>query len=77
MHEIETLSINRVLNEKHFYEENHAENVHQKLTQTSFFNLVNNPKYFERGLSKSLKKINLFFLSNPVPFNRQDYEKGT
>ena len=34
MHEIETLSINRVLNEKHFYEENHAENVHQKLTQT-------------------------------------------
>ena len=26
-------------------------------------------KYFERGLSKSLKKLTLFFLSNPVPFN--------
>ena len=32
-------------------------------------------KYFERGLSKSLKKGNLSFLSNPVPFNRQNYQK--
>ena len=30
--------------------------------------------YFERGLSKSLKKVN-FFLSNPVPFNGQSYQK--
>ena len=32
-------------------------------------------KYFERGLSKALKKVTLFFLSNPVPFNRQNYQK--
>ena len=31
-------------------------------------------RYFERGLSKSLKKVN-FFLSNPVPFNGQSYQK--
>ena len=31
--------------------------------------------YFERGLSKSLKKVTSFFLSNPVPFNRQNYQK--
>ena len=35
-------------------------------------------RYFERGLSKSLKKVNLFFLMNPVPSNGQNYqtEKG-
>ena len=32
-------------------------------------------RYFERGLSKCLKKGNFFFLSNPVPFNRQIYQK--
>ena len=34
-------------------------------------------RYFERGLSKSLKKVNfvLFFFSNPVPFNGQSYIK--
>ena len=32
-------------------------------------------RYFERGLSKSLKKLTLFFLSNPVPFNGQNYQK--
>ena len=31
--------------------------------------------YFERGLSKSLKKVTSFFLPNPVPFNRQNYQK--
>ena len=31
--------------------------------------------YFERGLSESLKKVTLFFLSDPVPFNRQNYQK--
>ena len=30
-------------------------------------------RYFERALSKSLKKLT--FLSNLVPFNGQDYEK--
>ena len=30
---------------------------------------------FQRGLSKSLKKLTLFFLSDPVPFNGQKYQK--
>ena len=32
-------------------------------------------RYFERALSKSLKKVTFFVLSNPVPFNRQNYQK--
>ena len=32
-------------------------------------------RYFEKGLSKSLKKVNFIFLSNPVPFNGQSYLK--
>ena len=36
-------------------------------------------RHFERGLLKAIniKKLNLFFLSNPVPFNGQNkkYEK--
>ena len=31
--------------------------------------------YFESGLSNSLKKVNFFPLSNPVPFNGQSYQK--
>ena len=32
-------------------------------------------RYFERALSKPLKKSTLFFLPNPVPFNGQSYQK--
>ena len=32
-------------------------------------------RYFERGLSKSLKKVNFIFFSNLVPFNAQSYQK--
>ena len=32
-------------------------------------------RYFERGLSKSLKKVTLSFLLNPVPFNGQNCKK--
>ena len=32
-------------------------------------------RYFERGLSKSLKKGNFIFISNSVPFNSQNYQK--
>ena len=31
--------------------------------------------YFERGLSKNLKKVTLFFLLNPFPFNGQNCKK--
>ena len=30
---------------------------------------------FERGLSKALKKLTLFFPLNPVPFDGQSYQK--
>ena len=64
--------------------------MHQKLVPDPFLILVNNPKqplevrnslnslkirYCERGSSESLEKVGSFFLSNPVPFNRQDYDK--
>ena len=32
-------------------------------------------RYFQRGYQKALKKLTLFFLLNPVPFNRQSYQK--
>ena len=32
-------------------------------------------RYFEKGLSKSFKKVNFLFFSNLVLFNGQDYEK--
>ena len=32
-------------------------------------------KYFERGLSKTLEKLTLSFLSNSVPINEQRYQK--
>ena len=32
-------------------------------------------RYFERGLRKSLKKFTLFFLSNSILLNKQNYEK--
>ena len=60
----------------------------QKLVPDLFIILVNNPKqplqarlflkvrYFERVYQKALiKRATLFFLSNPVPFNRQNYQK--
>ena len=32
-------------------------------------------RYFERGLSKDFKKVKNVFLSNPVSFNGQSYQK--
>ena len=32
-------------------------------------------RYFERDYQKPFKKLTLFFLSNPVPFNGQSYKK--
>ena len=87
--DIETLSIIRVLNKEHFLWKNHAENVHQKLVSDPFFILVNNPKqplhagtsfknkiFWKRIINyEPLKKLTLFFLLNPVPFNGQCYKK--
>ena len=66
---------------------NYAENVHQKLVPHPFFILVNNPKQplhprnsfknkiLKGDYQKPLKKLTLFFLSNPVPFNGQSHKK--
>ena len=32
-------------------------------------------RFFEKELSKAFKKLTLFFLLNPVPFNGQSYQK--
>ena len=66
---------------------NHAKNVHEKLVPGPFLILVNNPKqqlharnfleikYVEEDYQKALRKLTLFFLSNPVHFNGQNYQK--
>ena len=63
--------------------EKSSENVHQKLVPDPFIYFGKQPKTllhainsfkiknFERWLSKTFKKITLFLLSNPVPFNGQ------
>ena len=70
----EFLSIDRVL-ARNIFMENHAENVPQKLVPDPFLILVNNPKqplhtrnYFEKGLSKSSKKVNFNFSFEPSLF---------
>ena len=67
--------------------EKHAGNVLQKLAPDPFLILLNNPKQswharnsfknkvFWQDYQKAFKKLSLFFLSNPIPFNRQSYEK--
>ena len=57
--------------------------MHQKPVRDPFLILVNNPKqpvharnclklrYFEEDYQKALKKLTLFFLSNPISFNEQ------
>ena len=32
-------------------------------------------RYFERALSKSLKKVNFIFSCEPIPFNGESYQK--
>ena len=61
---------------------NHTQNVHLKLIPCPFLNFgwikqnshcMLKIRYFERGLSESLTKVNFILLSNPLPFNGQDY----
>ena len=66
---------------------NHAENVHRRLVPDPILILVNNPKrpcmqeillkvrYLKEDYQRALKKLILFFLSNPVLFNGQSYQK--
>ena len=53
--------------------------MHQKLVLDSHYmqKILLKIRYFERRLSKSLKKSTLFFLLHPVPFNGQNHEKQT
>ena len=68
--------------------EYHAENVYQRLAPDPFLILLNNPKlplntrnsfnnniFCKRIAKKALKKLTLFFLLNPVPFDGQSYKK--
>ena len=48
--------------------ENHSENV---MYSHYLQEIPLEIRYFERGLSKSLKKLPSFFISNPVPFKWQ------
>ena len=64
--------------------------MHKKLVPDPCFILVNNPKqpfharnsfknrifYILEEYHKALKKLTLFFLSNPVSFNEQSHQKG-
>ena len=38
-------------------------------------NSSKNKPFWKRIIKKSLKKLTLFFLLNPIPFNRKDYQK--
>ena len=62
--------------------------MHQNLAPDPFLILLINPKQplharnsflkqdiLKADYQKSLTKLTLFFLSNPVPFNGQDYQK--
>ena len=52
--------------------------MHHKLTPDSFLILLNNPKqplHARNSGKKSLKKLTLFFLADPVSFNEQNYQK--
>ena len=62
--------------------------MHQKLAPDPFLILQNNPKqplhsrnFFKNEILKKdyqkalFKKLTLFFISNPVPFNEQSYQK--
>ena len=61
--------------------------MHQKIVPAPFLILVNNPKkplhainslenkIFWKDYQKAFKKLTLFFLSNLVPFNGQNYQK--
>ena len=72
-YDIETLSIDRVLDKKDLHGKNYTENVQQKLVLDPFSILVNNPKqllhagvllqirYLKRGYLKALKSITFFF----------------
>ena len=81
------MSIDKVLNKKHFYGK-----IMQKICTNSwsltpflFWYITQSShcmqeillkiRYFERGLSKTLKKVSFIFLLNPVPFNGQRYQK--
>ena len=60
--------------------------MHQKQVPDPFLILINNPKQplhvrnffiniLKEDYQKALQKLTLFFLSNPVPFNEQSYQK--
>ena len=61
--------------------------MHQKLVSDPFLILVNNPEQslhqkillkvrcFDLGYQKAFRKLTLFFLLSPIPFNGKSYKK--
>ena len=87
-YDILTLSVDRLLNKEYFLWKNHAENVHKKLVSDPFLILVSKQKHpfhainsfknqdiLKNDYQKTFKKLILVFLSNPVLFNEQCFEK--
>ena len=63
MYNIETLSVNRVVNKGHFYER--IINFGKLQNSCIMQKIILKIRYFDRGLSKSFIKLTLFFHSNP------------
>ena len=55
--------------------------MHQRLVSDLLLILLNSPKQplhaniLKEDYQKALKKLTLFFRFNPIPFNRQSYQK--
>ena len=71
LYDIETLFIDRVLDKEHFYEKS-CRKYAPKVSPDSFCHcmqeIILKIRYFERGLSKSLKKVNFIFSFEPSHF---------
>ena len=86
-YDIETLSNDRTLNKEHFKSKIIREMCTKSLSQTPFYfgkqpkTAIACKKFFQKqdvlkgDDQKPLKKLTLFFLSNPVSFNGQCYQK--
>ena len=83
---IETLAIYRVLNKEHFHKKIMQKISTKSWSQTTFLfwwitlSIACKKLFLKYGIlkedyQKALKKLTLFFLLNPAPFNGQDYKK--
>ena len=74
MHDIETFSIDRVLNKKLFYGKNHVERLHQKLVPGPFLILMHNPKQLLQAPNTEIL-FERWYISETIPLNEVTYTK--